>query len=98
MVKFNLIGFNRYCYSKKEFGHCGNHPAARFIALDTDPDLLFCPRCGTRYPLKVTVFPQDIQSSIPPTTDSCTKIISAKSKPRQVGKHLYGMNGQQDTR
>lgn len=82
MVKFNMIGFNFSNPSNysgyDEYRHCAIHKGSRLIKDEKEPDLLFCPQCGCRYPVKDTVTKQNIQSKINP--NSGTKIITGKTK------------------
>ena len=77
--KFNLIGFDRIQLDTKQYRHCSIHPYKRLIE-SKDPTLLFCPECGSEYPLKDTIKQQDIQTDVPPSNSNQTKIISAKRK------------------
>lgn len=82
MVKFNLVGFNRYNIDTKNYRVCSIHPYKRLLKHKTDESLLFCPECGSEFPLKIedTVTEQGIQSKFTPNTQ--TKIISAHSKKK----------------
>lgn len=85
MVKFNLIGFsfnNNNIRGYEEFQHCAIHTGIRLLKDKEDSNMLFCPTCGNRYPLKDTVRDQDAQSAIPPSTATTTKIISQKRKTK----------------
>lgn len=48
----------------------------------TDPNIAFCPECGSEYPLNVkdTITEQGIKSDIPAGSQSQTKIVQAKKK------------------
>lgn len=80
MVKFNLIGFNRNTIDTKEYRHCSIHKYKRLLPHKTDQDLLFCPECGSEFPVKIedSTIVQNIESNLP--TNSCPKIITAKPK------------------
>ena len=78
--KFNLIGFERIQIDTKQYRHCSIHPYKRLIEHKTDQNLLFCPECGSTFPLKDTVKEQDIQTDVPASNSNTTKIISARNK------------------
>jgi hypothetical protein len=80
--RFNLIGFDRYKIDNKTYRHCSIHPYKRLLASKTDPDLLFCPECGSEYPVNDTIKEQDVLTDVPPSgnSNSGTKIISARKK------------------
>ena len=75
-MKFNLIGFN---FSPKlEYKHCAIHPGSRLVQKIDDPDMLWCPTCGTSYSIKETGTDEKIKSRFGPNAKS--KIISPKPK------------------
>jgi hypothetical protein len=78
--RFNLIGFGRLEIDTKQYRHCSIHPYKRLIESKTDLNLLFCPECGSEYPVKETVLDQDIESKF--GTNEETKIIQAKKKKK----------------
>jgi hypothetical protein len=56
------------------------------IESKTDINLLFCPECGSEYPVKDTTVEQDVQTDVPPSnSNSGPKIVSARKKI----KHYY---------
>lgn len=65
--KFNLIGFDftdKPIYEQHR--HCAIHIGTRLLKAE-DNSVLFCPQCGTTYPINETTVEQGIQSNIPPT-------------------------------
>ncbi len=80
--RWNLIGFNftnTSNYSYDQYRHCAIHKGIRLLPDKEDKDMLFCPSCGCRYPVKDTVEEQNIESNLPASnTNSGPKIFSAK--------------------
>ena len=83
--RFNLIGFSfsNSSNSYEDHKHCSIHNGSRLLKDEQDPDLWFCPQCGTRYKISETVEDQDIQSNLSPTNSNVTKIISGKKKTKK---------------
>jgi hypothetical protein len=82
--RFNLIGFNFSYVDTATYRKCSIHPYRRLKVSKTDPNVLFCPECGSEWPLNIkdTITEQGVKSDIPAGTDSGTKIVQAKKKKR----------------
>jgi hypothetical protein len=80
--RYNLIGFSFNNVDTTTYKKCGIHPYKRLIPHKTDPNIAFCPECGSEYPLNVkdTITEQGIKSDIPAGSQSQTKIVQAKKK------------------
>lgn len=61
---FNLIGFNFTNASEdpSKFKHCHIHVYKRLLESKTDPSLLYCPECGSEYPVNQAPVDQGIQA------------------------------------
>lgn len=79
---YNLIGFNFSNVDTATYRKCTIHPYKRLIPSKTDPNIVFCPECGSEWPLNVkdTITEQGIKSDIPAGTESGPKIVQAKKK------------------
>ena len=81
-MKFNIIGFsNTVNYENK---HCVVHPGTRLIQKLDDPDLLWCPTCGTSYSDKEAGTDEKIKSRFGPNQQ--TRIISPRSTKKYYDK------------
>lgn len=63
-----------------EYKHCVFHPGIRLIPKKDEPDMLWCPKCGTPYQEKDTASEEDFEPTASP--QSKTRIISPKKKKR----------------
>src|SRR5215218_2615700 len=89
MIKFNMIGFNfprDPPENPEKYKHCVIHPGNRLIPKIDQPDLLWCPICGTSYQEKDTLTDERFMPKF--GTQSKTRIITAKKK-----KKYYDDNG-----
>ena len=73
-MKFNIIGFSNTV--NKENKHCVIHPGTRLVQKLDDPDLLWCPQCGTSYSDKEAGTDEKIKSRFGPNQQ--TRIVSPK--------------------
>jgi hypothetical protein len=77
-MKFNIIGFNSTVnYENK---HCVIHPGTRLVQKLDEPDLLWCPQCGTSYSDKEAGTDEKIKSRFGPNNQ--TRIIRPKVKKK----------------
>jgi len=88
-----MIGFN-WPTTPKEYKHCIIHPGCRLIPNVEEPDLLFCPLCGTNYVEKDTATDETIQSMFGPTSQQ-SKIIQAKKQKKYFDQSGNEINDEQ---
>jgi hypothetical protein len=82
--KFNIIGFFN-TIDTKNYQTCSIHPYKRCLPSKTDPNLVFCPQCGSEWKKEDTVAAQNIESKF--GINNQTKIVSAKKKRKFYDKH-----------
>lgn len=93
-MKWNLVGFERYRIDTKQYRHCSIHTYKRLLESNTDPNLLFCPECGSEYKIEETSIDQTIESKF--GTANQTKIVSAKSRRKRFFDSQGNEINQQD--
>lgn len=93
MSRFNLIGFN-FNKGNIEYKHCIVHPGCRLVQSTQEPDLLYCPLCGTNYVEKDTATDERIQSMFGPTSQQ-SKIVQAKKQKKYFDQSGNEINDEQ---
>jgi len=94
-MRFNLIGFDFQRSSTippYRYKHCPIHPGTRVISKLDEPDVLYCPMCGTKYLEKETSPDEKIK---PKHTNQTPKIVQAKKKKKQYDSEGHEINDEQ---
>ena len=82
-MKFNLIGFSDKQVTAKN-RTCIIHQGTTLIPHTEQPDLLFCPLCGTSYQPKDTAVNERFNPKFGPSNK--TAIVTAKKKKKYYDK------------